>query len=1365
MPLNTHLLLFFQKIHFILLLSLLWLYLIPAKTYKFHFKDRPKNHSVIIGSDILLSCSIAQLSGNTPFQIQWLTNKEIILSYMNVDVIPGFSGRYRFVKDTNEELHLSISNLTLDDDGVFQCQVIGQNGNFIKSSAFVNVLGIFHLFSNVFFFFFLFPPRIVRFPNYPSGSALVVIEGSQINLTCISEHSKPQSDVNIYFNGLMATENVIKNGILLKDGTFDSVASLLLRPSKLHHNNLITCESNHAETFTKIRDQISLDVYYSSDRPKIDLIGATNDSPLIAAEGGNPPPHLLWSSNKKGQLNSTFEYDETTKITQNELSFIVSGVDNDVTFECMSQTHQNITPLLNTLTLHVDYPPANVFLYGNTVVRKGESLTMSCTSSVSSPASTITWQINGSPTKKQIQTRTKQLHGFVTQSNISIDSTMLLHGQNQILIACIASNAPPSQPIIVDNENIVPLEGVLYNLTCESQGGHPFATLSWFRGVEKNSGKHFSSELLTHNSLQHSHHKKKIKWKQLKEAENSLNGDSSISKLTLLLDRSMNEQQIRCEAENGATDLPLIAKKKLIVLFPPVHVRVKPTRNVHMIANSPTEFSCSVPSSNPMAELSWELPNAVDKQLTILRNGEQIRKSSKPIGEYYGYESENIIQFTPTEGMDGAEIRCIASHHLWNDKKYGNYALDIKYPPRQSFEENVTIYANPRVNAFAWRKDGFTIDRSIGSIFVRQSVIGGIGITKEDTGIYTLLVSNGVGTANATISLIVEYSARITRINNPVIASSAITIFRYRYYIYRKKLPIPELITIPGTHVGEDIVLECEADGRPLKLGMIKWFRGLEEVKPFVLEQHRSALRIIATHENSGAYTCLVDNGIGQPNSSIAYLLVRRAPEVVKNPSFNRAAGPIGGKATLRCRANAVPNAEFNWSIEGEGHMIHHNTTKYRFFDTQMDYTTFQSTLTILNLDEKDYTRRYRCRVSNRLGLAHTFISVGPPSPPEQPSELEIINISNTSASISWVPGFDGGSDQLFELLYQDMEENQLFTVNTSLSNIVLTDLKIKHGYSIQIRAINSRGDISDFTQPLFFKTVDEMSQNAGIMDNMFLKKRPLSHSTIIALCFGLLLLILLNICLICYLNRRNKHRKIIAKSSLSNQQQNNQNNNNCSSSSGGSGGSVKTIQIYGTMAALQQHQGQLIQGQQYNVGKNGSNSNCSDFNITQQDIEETQSARTMIVCFLKKEAPSYNHFNGGQTTLVNPNNFYHNSTCVINDDHLVDQYSQFQRPNVNFNTAQNIVNYSTMEPVFSRKPSYQAYPNPEPYGYAVDGRYSSYAPSTTSELINGGGVGNLNSNNNSLQRNRNTLMSTFYQNNNGGFYDSSTLRGGEGYL
>lgn len=52
----------------------------------------------------------------------------------------------------------------------------------------------------------------------------------------------------------------------------------------------------------------------------------------------------------------------------------------------------------------------------------------------------------------------------------------------------------------------------------------------------------------------------------MKEASGGNHGDVSRSVLTLQLDRSMNQQQIRCEAENGATDEPLVAKKTLSVL-------------------------------------------------------------------------------------------------------------------------------------------------------------------------------------------------------------------------------------------------------------------------------------------------------------------------------------------------------------------------------------------------------------------------------------------------------------------------------------------------------------------------------------------------------------------------------------------------------------------------------------------------------------------------------------------------------------------------------------------------------------------------------------------------------------------------------
>lgn len=63
---------------------------------------------------------------------------------------------------------------------------------------------------------------------------------------------------------------------------------------------------------------------------------------------------------------------------------------------------------------------------------------------------------------------------------------------------------------------------------------------------------------------------------------------------------------------------------------------------------------------------------------------------------------------------------------------------------------------------------------------------------------------------------------------------------------------------------------------------------------------------------------------------------------IFRSPEFDRAAGPLGGRAVLKCRATGVPNVEFSWGIEGDGQMIARNTSKYKFFDYQIDHSTFQ---------------------------------------------------------------------------------------------------------------------------------------------------------------------------------------------------------------------------------------------------------------------------------------------------------------------------------------------------------------------------------------------------------------------------------------
>lgn len=90
--------------------------------------------------------------------------------------------------------------------------------------------------------------------------------------------------------------------------------------------------------------------------------------------------------------------------------------------------------------------------------------------------------------------------------------------------------------------------------------------------------------------------------------------------------------------------------------------------------------------------------------------------------------------------------------------------------------------------------------------------------------------------------------------------------------------------------------------------------------------------------------------------------------------------------------------------------------------------------MVINNLEEKDYHRRVRCVASNRLGLGQTFITIGSPSPPDIPLDLELMNVTDQTATISWQPGFGGGSEQIFEIRFQETGQHDHKTVNTSHS-------------------------------------------------------------------------------------------------------------------------------------------------------------------------------------------------------------------------------------------------------------------------------------------------------------------------------------------
>ncbi|EFO27330.2 immunoglobulin I-set domain-containing protein [Loa loa] len=1091
---------------------------------------------------------------------------EMFCSSVTIGKLAGHEGRYSYVTHSPDEKHLKIENVTLRDDGLFECQMIHPSLGAYRTSASVNVL---------------VPPEKVIIMDIDPGSVINVVEGNDYNLSCLAVNGKPHALINWYIYGTKIDDSVKRWTEMNTNRTVTAFATLFWKPRRSDTGAVLTCEALHPSTSTHFKVNITPNVLYPSEMPKIDILSqpglikpGDNITMKCSVVGGNPPPRLLWFLHGN-LIGSNYTYDESAEETVNIYSIIVDANDNGAVYECQSTNLADDEPLSEGIRLSVSYAPRSVEISGETTTRIGRIVAVQCRTGLSNPAARISWLINGQTVQSVNHSYLEQATGTVTVSNLSIIPTDINVIKHQINVQCTAINdegttskqliirifSPPMKPIIYGSEGMALREGETLNLTCESQGGNPLATLTWFRGIEK-----------------------------LRGTRNAVSGDISQSVVSVLLDRTMNNQQLKCEATNGALDEPLVVTKTFVVLFPPRRVTVRQDdRSKRLIvAGEITKLFCLVHSSNPVAQLMWTFP-VVSSELLF-----EEKRNNRSNQEYGGHEVESVIEFIPTEEMDGGEVQCTASHPQWVEQKVAIYPLNVLYAPRMvvngpltivigegdDFRENLTLRANPPVSTWRWRKDGSHFEHGVGAITARGPILSGRSVTRFDSGLFTLIAGNGVGTVNVTVHVIVEYAAYVTHITSPVMASA-----------------------------GEEVVMECEVDGVPKRDGMVKWLHGEQIIEGVSLVgQTRAVMRLNASFETNGAYTCLADNGKGVANRTVAYLLVNRAPAIVRQPSLLRAAGPLGGRVQLRCRANAVPDAHFQWIVPGQLSPIRRNSSKYSFTTLQLNYSTFEGVFYISSLDRYDYQHPVKCFAINRYGEDTVEIRVSPPTAPDTPVSLRVSNITKNSLSFNWIPGFDGGSEQIFEVRYQTSMENVYHIINSSFPEVEIRGLEPACLYEISIRARNKRGMVSEFSRPpIIVYTKDEYG-----MDVVSVTKKD-SFPVPVIVVFGVccVILLLINCFLLCYMHRRKQKRKMQEKTEMV------RNANN-------SGADVRLVQMYGALTNVESP-----------CRPDSTNTNRSELGH-EPDSEDDRSLRTMI-----EVSPN------GYVQQVDPVNYYERE-CLV---------------------------------------------------------------------------------------------------------------------
>lgn len=197
-----------------------------------------------------------------------------------------------------------------------------------------------------------------------------------------------------------------------------------------------------------------------------------------------------------------------------------------------------------------------------------------------------------------------------------------------------------------------------------------------------------------------------------------------------------------------------------------------------------------------------------------------------------------------------------------------------------------------------------------------------------------------------------------------------------------------------------------------------------------------------------------------------------------ESPTLSKgAAEGAGVRGVLTCRAKGAPDVTFKWFREGREITRDSQQSKYQIIDKNLDPLTWQSQLSVSDIQMKDFGP-YGCVAENSLGSnRHTVILVMT-SKPETPLGLNVLSTTYNSVMLSWQPGFDGGFKQYFRIRWQKVGSNDplQYTENipSDVTEYELTNLHVDTLYSFSIMAFNKLGESSLSSQTLQAQTASK---------------------------------------------------------------------------------------------------------------------------------------------------------------------------------------------------------------------------------------------------------------------------------------------------
>ncbi|CAH0718479.1 unnamed protein product, partial [Brenthis ino] len=319
------------------------------------FAMEPQDQSAIVGSRVTLPCRVENKVGS----LQWTKDDFGLGTHRNLS---GYE-RYAMIgSDEEGDYSLDIREVTLEDDGKYQCQVSsGLNGEPPIRSRYAQLTVLVAP----------DPPRILQ------GAFIDAIENQPVDIECVSEGGKPAAEITwVDGNQLVITKNVESRIELLPDEQRYKTRSVLrLIPNKEHHNQTITCQAQNTADRAYRMATVQIEVKYA---PKINLSVVSGAISNKIPEGTEARIRCLVDANPPAQMYAWYlnNHPVVGDYTDEMIIFNVSRKHNKAIVKCEVSNFAGKSEA--SLALNVTYPPSFRTRPKDIEAAVGSTVTLSC---------------------------------------------------------------------------------------------------------------------------------------------------------------------------------------------------------------------------------------------------------------------------------------------------------------------------------------------------------------------------------------------------------------------------------------------------------------------------------------------------------------------------------------------------------------------------------------------------------------------------------------------------------------------------------------------------------------------------------------------------------------------------------------------------------------------------------------------------------------------------------------------------------------------------------------------------------------------------------------------------------------------------